>query len=165
MQDEGCLVLQGVDGVDDVIVGIQGEIRGVGVREPRLNGLDRGFGIDFQEHFLEHVHFGPADGMDRRHPLAVDVGGGDAVGVDQGQMPDAGPDESFRAPAADTTHAEEDDADLGEALHHVGAEQQFGPVEELSGVHRASQPSRRSRTSRQTVSRPISLRISWRILG
>ena len=60
-----------------------------------------------------------------------------------------------------------DDADRRQALHHAGAEQQFRPVEDVfgSGGHRASQPSSRSRTSRQTSSRPVSFRSSWRSLG
>ena len=167
MQDEGRLVLDGVDRVDDVIVLVQFERGRRGFREAGVDRLDPGFRIDVQEDFLQDVHFRPAHGGNRGHALPVDVGGDHVVRIDDRQVPDAGPDESFRAPAADPAHAEQDDARGREAFHHVGPEQQFGPVEDIlgGGDHRASQPSRRSRTSRQTSSLPISFRISWRIPG
>ena len=125
-QDEVGFLLEAVDGVEDVVVGLHGERFGRLGAVGALDGRDFGVGIDLQQPILQRFHFHLAHGTRRGHKLAVDVARAYAVGIDQGQMRDPAPHEPFRAPAAHAAHAEEDDADLAQELHHIGAHEQCG---------------------------------------
>ena len=58
-------------------------------------GLDVDVGIDGQEAFLHDFDFRPANGLDRRPELAVDIGRVEDVGIDQDEMAYTGPAQGF----------------------------------------------------------------------
>ena len=97
-KDEVGFVFEGVDGIDDVVVG--GEVEGVGGlgTVDGLDGSDLSGGVDVEEALFENIDFNFADGGGGCHELAVDIGGADTVGIDDGEVLDAGTDEALGTP-------------------------------------------------------------------
>ena len=88
-----------------------------------------GIGVDGEQSLAKDVHLGLTDGQGGGHELSVDIAGADGVEVDDGEMLYAGSHEAFSAPRPYASYAEEYDADGGETLHRLVAEEQFRAVE------------------------------------
>ena len=107
--DDGDLGAHRIDGVDDIVgTGIGDEaLMAVGQIEGRM-GLDVDVGIDGQEAFLHDFDFRPANGLDRRAELTVDVGRVEDVGIDQDEMPHASPAQGFDDSRTDAADAKDE---------------------------------------------------------
>ena len=128
-EDEQCLVLQRVDGIDDIVVLVEVERVGGLFGKDLLKGSNLGRGVDGQESILECLHLDLTYGLGGGHQLTVDVGDAHAVGIDDGELADARAHQTLGTPRTDATHAKEDDALLTDALHGLIAQQQFGTAE------------------------------------
>ena len=129
MEYELGLVLQGVDGIDNVVVGFEVEVGSGFFGIDLLPCFYLRRGVDGEQPLPQCLHLHHAYGLGGGHELAVDVGDADAVGVDNGEVADAGAHEAFRAPAAYAAHSDDDDAQLSEPFHDFFAQQPLGAVE------------------------------------
>ena len=120
-EDEEGFVLEGVDGVDDVVVAAEVELVGGLFRENLLQGGDVCRGIDAEETFLQSFHLHLSNRLAGGHQLAVDVGDAHAVAVHDGQMPDAAAHEALGTPGADASHTKEYHPLLGDTFHRLTA--------------------------------------------
>ncbi len=125
-QDEQCLVLQRVDGIDDIVVLVEVETVGGLFGKDLLKGSDLCRGVDSKESILERLHLDLTDGLGSSHQLTVDIGDAHAVGIDNGELTNARAHQTLGTPRTDASHAKEDDTFLGNALHSLIAQQQFG---------------------------------------
>ena len=121
--------MQGVDGVDDIVISVQPEGLPILVRVGSENCFYLCLWIDFQESGLHRLNLYFAYVSACRHRLTVDIAGRDAVSVDDRQMRDAGTDQSFRTPAADAARAEKDDLRFREKVHRIFTDEETDPVE------------------------------------
>ena len=117
VQDQPCLVLQAVNGVDDVVVGFQMELRGVLGGVDFLDGVDFRLRVDVEQPFLERFHLDLSHRLGGGLELPVDVGDAHAVAIDDGEVADAIAYQALGAPAPDAAHAEDDDPLVGDAFH------------------------------------------------
>ena len=129
-EHEQRLVLEAVYGVDDVVVGVEGEVIGGVGGINLLQRQDVGIGTDFEQMTAQRVDLDLAHGEGGGHELAVDIGGADAVGVDDGEVAYARAYEALGYPTANASDAEDDDAAAGDGLHHVVAHEQSRAVED-----------------------------------
>jgi hypothetical protein len=74
--------------------------------------MDLGGGIDVRYPLGQDLNLGAAQGRTQGRELAVDVGLGDMVHIDQGQAAQGAPCQSLYHPGADTADA--DDGDVGQ---------------------------------------------------
>ena len=108
--DDGDFGAHRIDGIDDVIGPGMGDEALMAFRQiERRMGLDVDVGIDGQEAFLHDFDFRPANGLDRRPELAVDIGRVEDVGIDQDEMAHTGPAQGFDDSRADAADAEDED--------------------------------------------------------
>ena len=127
-QDEQGFVLERVDGVDDIVIGVETEaVCGVGSEE-LVNGGDLGSRVDGVQTLTQDIGLHLADGLCGGHQLTVDVAGTDAVGINDGQLLDATSHQTLSTPRANATHAENDDTLLADAPHRLSAQQEFRPL-------------------------------------
>ena len=121
--NQKCLVCQRVDGIDDVVKFI--EI--VGIRRlciiASVDGTYVCFRVDGQQMFAQGIHFDLSDGQGGSHELAVDVARLHLVGIDDGEVRDAGAHECLGAPTSHSSHSEENHSLLGEQGSGVIAQQ------------------------------------------
>ena len=121
--NQKCLVCQRVDGIDDVVKVI--EI--IGLRRlcviASVNGTHVCFRVDGQQMFAQGIHFDLSDGQGGCHELAVDVARLHFVGIDDGEVCDAGAHECLGTPTSHSSHSEENHFLLGEQGSGVIAQQ------------------------------------------
>ena len=121
--NQKCLVCQRVDGIDDVVKFI--EI--IGIRRlcviASVDGTHVCFRVDGQQMFAQGIHFDLSDGLGGSHELAVDVARLHFVGIDDGEMRDAGAHECLGTPTSHSSHSEENHFLLGEQGSGVIAQQ------------------------------------------
>ena len=129
VQDQPCLVLQAVDGVDDVVIGFQMELRGVLGGVDFLDGVDFRLRVDVEQPFLERFDLDLSHRFGGGLELSVDVGDAHAVAIDDGEVADAVAHQALGAPAPDTAHAEDDDSLVGDAFHRRLPDEQGHAVE------------------------------------
>ena len=117
------LVCQRVDGINDVVKFI--EI--IGIRRlcviASVNGTHVCFRVDGQQMFAQGIHFDLSDGQGGCHELAVDVARLHFVGIDDGEVRDAGAHECLGTPTSHSSHSEENHFLLGEQGSGVIAQQ------------------------------------------
>ena len=90
MTDEQGFVLQTVDGIDDIVVGLYPEAFGGISAIDLLECVDLGGRVDGKQTLLERFYFDLPHGFGGGHQLAVDVGDAHSVRVDNREMPDSG---------------------------------------------------------------------------
>ena len=129
VQDQPCLVLQAVDGVDDVVVGFQMELRGVLGGVDFLDGVDFRLRVDVEQPFLERFDLDLSHRLGGGLELPVDVGDAHAVAIDDGEVADAVAYQALGAPAPDTADTEDDDPPVGNAVHRRLPDEQGHAVE------------------------------------
>ena len=116
MKDERHLVLQTIDAVDDVIILLQLKSWSI------LGAINRGEGsnlclwVYFKEVALKCLHLGLTYRKRCGGQLAVDVGHGNAVGVNNREMNDSRAHQCFGHPTAYAAHAENYSAKGAQAL-------------------------------------------------
>ena len=125
------LVLQGVYRVYNIVVFPEIELRGSLGAVHLVDGGDLRMGVYVKQPLLQSVHLGHAHGADRRHQLAVDVAHADLVRVDYCQPAYPGTDETFRAPAPDSSDTQNDHFRGREGVERGPAHQQFRTFEYL----------------------------------
>ena len=118
------LVFEAVDGIDDVVEGVQLEFVRIRFFVDILQCDNVGVRVDFQQAVLEDFNLDLSHGLCGGHQLAVHVGDAHAVGIDKHEFLDAGTHQAFGAPAAHTAETEDDDALLVDVAHHVVSEQE-----------------------------------------
>ena len=97
-ENQICLVLQRVDGIDDEVVFLHVEFVGCFRLIYFLIGGDVGIRVDIQQALAQCIHLHLADGAAGCHQLAVAVGHADAVAVHDGDVPHAASQQSLSAP-------------------------------------------------------------------
>ena len=89
MNDELYLVFEGVDGIDDVVVVLEMElvfgVSGIGA----MQSGNLCFRVYLEQSLAHNLYFGFAYSSGGGHHLTIDVGGTDAVGIDDGEMANA----------------------------------------------------------------------------
>ena len=86
VEDELYLVLEGVDGIDDVVIVLEVEVvLGVGTVYLLQSG-DLSLGVDVEQSLAQGFNLYLANGLAGCHDLTVAVGDADAVGIDDGEM-------------------------------------------------------------------------------
>ena len=118
------LVFEAVDGIDDVVEGVQLEFVRIRFFVDVLQCDNVGVRVDFEQAVLEDFDFDLAHGFGGGHQLSVHISNAHAVRIDQDEFLDAGANEAFCAPAADSAETEDDDALLVDVAHHVVPEQE-----------------------------------------
>ncbi|EKY05181.1 hypothetical protein HMPREF9120_01934 [Neisseria sp. oral taxon 020 str. F0370] len=93
---------------------------------------DAAGGVDLADAFGQGGGFGFAEVVGKGVELAVDVGLGDVVQIDQGERTDAGAGESFRRPRADAAEADDADVRMRQALQG-GLAVEAGDAAEAAG--------------------------------
>ena len=121
--NQKCLVCQRVNGIDDVVKFI--EI--IGIRRlcviASVDGTHVCFRVDGQQMFAQGIHFDLSDGQGGSHELAVDVARLHFVGIDDGEVRDAGAHECLGTPTSHSSHSEENHFLLGDQGSGVIAQQ------------------------------------------
>ncbi len=118
----------GVDGIDDVVKGVEFYGGGVFGEIEELAGVDSGMGIDGFDALSHDGYFGEADSLVGGVELTVEVAEGDGVGIDQQEVADAGAGQSLDSIGADTADAEDGDSGGGEPFDGGTAKQAFGAL-------------------------------------
>ena len=116
-EDEGCLILQRVDSIDDVVVVFQMEFGSTLLAEDLLQGRDLCRGIDAEQALAQRLHLYLSHGLRCCHQLAIDVGDAHTVGVDNSQMADATANQTLGAPRTYAAHAKDNHMLLGDVFH------------------------------------------------
>jgi len=129
VQDQPCLVLQAVDGVDDVVVGFQMELRGVLGGVDFLDGVDFRLRVDVEQPFLERFDLDLSHRLGGGLKLPVDVGDAHAVAIDDGEVADAVAHQTLGTPAPDAADTEDNDPPAGDAVHRRFPDEQGHAVE------------------------------------
>ena len=129
MQDKVYLVLEAVNGVDDVVVGLELEHLSVFGGINLLHGVDFSLRINLQKAFLQHLHLDHSHRFGGGLQLPVDVSDADAVAVHNGEVTDAASHQALGAPTAHAPHTEDDDALAHDTLHRLLAQKQVQTVE------------------------------------
>ena len=129
MKDKRGFVGKRVDGIYHVVETFQLELRRCFGRVDRFQADDFCLGADAAQAVAEHVCFIQPHGLRSGGQLAVDVALAHAVGVDHCDMPHAGANKAFGAPASHAAHAEKQHARLFQALQCIGTEEELCAVE------------------------------------
>ena len=129
VQNKVYLVLETVNGVDDVVVGLELELLGVLGGINLLHRIDLSLWIDLQKAFLQHLHLDHSHCFGGGLQLPVDIGDTHAVAVHDGEVTDAASHQTLGAPTAHAPHAEDDDALIHDTLHRLLAQKQVQTVE------------------------------------
>lgn len=99
--------MQTVDGIYDVVVGVEVEATG----RLLVIGIaccgDVGLGVDGEQSLAQHLNLALPYGLCCGHELAVDVGSVDAVGVCNGKVAYARAYQPLGTPTAYATHSKE----------------------------------------------------------
>ena len=148
--NQKCLVCQRVDGINDVVKFI--EI--IGIRRlcviASVDGTHVCFRVDGQQMFAQGIHFDLSDGQGGSHELAVDVARLYFVGIDDGEVCDAGAHECLGTPTSHSSHSEENHFLLGEQGSGVIAQQAVYTGKDISfqGFERGKTKSQRDKESK-----------------
>lgn len=111
-----CFVLEGVNGIDDVIVGVETEGSRGGCIIYLTECLNVARRVDVEQTFAQHFYLRTTNGLGGGRQLTVDVTGTDYVAVNDGEVADAGTDKGFGTPGTDAPYSEEYDANGGKPL-------------------------------------------------
>ena len=129
MQNEVYLVLEAVNGIDDIVVGLKLEHLGVLGGINLLHSIDFGLWVNLQKAFLQHLHLDQSHRLGGGLQLSVDIGDTHAVAVHNGKVTDAASHKALGTPTAHTPHTEDDDALAHDTLHRLLAQKQVQTVE------------------------------------
>ena len=110
MSDEECLVLQTIDGIDDVVVSLDLKTFGSFSAINLLECIDFGCWIDGQQALFECFHLDLTNGFGGGHQLSVDIGYTNSVGIDDGEIFDARANQTLCTPASYSSYAEDNNS-------------------------------------------------------
>ena len=116
----------GVDAVDDIVVGGEVEFVGIAHAVEEFVGAHLALGVDVVDALGRHIHLILAEGTYEGDDLAVEVGDGDLVVIDEVEGSDAAAGQGFDHIATHAAHAEDGDTAAREHLHGWRAEQHAG---------------------------------------
>ena len=134
--DDGQLGADGIDGVEDVIVGGEIEIGGVFGEIERAPLKDGAGGVDGTDAHGCRLGFVHADRLPRGDELSVQIGHGDGIGIDEGDFSDTGTDQRLHGSSADAADPKQADMRPPQSLKPRLTDQPHRP-----GIHLIFHPS------------------------